>query len=69
MTEQQASSMSYCEVCTRDMRQDTELKRFGKFCCSDEQIELYINAKQIELGLEEQRCLKRRRERRWFGGC
>lgn len=74
MTEQLAekSVESYCEVCGIAVRRDTDLKRFGKFFCSNEHIETYVKAKQIELGLgeeEQQEHHERGRERRrWFGG-
>ncbi|NWG38203.1 hypothetical protein [Nitrososphaera sp.] len=57
---EQASSGLYCEVCGIDVKQDNELKRFGKFFCSKEHMEMYVNAKQRELGA---------RERRRFRGC
>ena len=62
MTEQ-ASSESYCEVCGIGVKQDTDLKRFGKFFCSQEHMEQYVTAKQRELGLGE------RHERRRRFGC
>ena len=75
MTEQQAekSSESYCDVCGIRVKQDTEteLKRFGKFFCSNEHMEMYIKAKQRELGLGEQQQKhheRGRERRRWFGG-
>lgn len=61
MTEQE-SSESYCEVCGIDVKTDTDLKRFGKFFCSQEHMEQYVKAKQKELGLDE-----RHEKRRRFG--
>lgn len=58
---EQASSGSYCEVCGVDVKQDTNLKRFGKLFCSQLHMEQYVKAKQREIGLDE------RRERRRFG--
>lgn len=73
MIEQQAEKKveQYCELCGIDVRQDTELKRFGKFFCSNEHIEEFVKAKQRELGLEEQQGnYKGRRKLSSFdGGC
>ena len=63
MTEQ-TSSESYCEVCGIDVKTDTDLKRFGKFFCSQEHMEQYVKAKQKELGLDE-----RHERRRMRFGC
>lgn len=62
MTEQ--LSKPYCEVCGIDVNSDTELKRFGKFFCSNEHMEQYVKAKQTELGLD-----KRQEKRRIRFGC
>ena len=67
MTEQRATSKSYCDVCGIDVEQDSNLKRFGKFFCSKEHMEAYVRTRQMELGLEGHG--HPRRERRWFGGC
>lgn len=67
MSKQETSANSYCEVCGIDVRQDADLKRFGKFFCSKEHMETYVKAKQRELGLEQ--GSQERRERRGFRGC
>jgi hypothetical protein len=52
MTEQ-TSCTSYYEVCGLDVKQDTDLKRFGKLFCSQEHMEQYVRVRQRELGLDE----------------
>lgn len=51
MTEQ--VSQPYCEVCGVDVKADHNLKRFGKFFCSDGHVQQYVKARQSELGIEE----------------
>lgn len=51
MTEQ--VPQPYCEVCGIDVKADANLKRFGKFFCSDEHMQQYVRARQSELGIEE----------------
>jgi hypothetical protein len=63
MTEQ-TSSTSYCEVCRLDVKQYTDLKRFGKLFCSQEHMEQYVKVRQGELGLDE-----RHERRRMRFGC
>ncbi len=73
MTEQ--VSQPYCEVCGIDVAPNTNLKRFGKFFCSDEHMQQYVRAKQNELGLNEEgergeeRYERRRSRIRFGGGC
>ena len=58
MTEQ--VSQPFCEVCGIDVKADINLKRFGKFFCSDEHMQQYVRVKQSELGLNEERRERRR---------
>lgn len=56
----QQVSQAYCEVCGIDVKADTNLKRFGKYFCSDEHMQQYVKAKQGERGLNEERHERRR---------
>lgn len=65
MTDQQLGSQYYCEICGIDVRQDTELKRFGKLFCSEEHMEQYVKARQSQMGLDREG----RERRRFRVGC
>ena len=70
MSEEEQSTANYCEVCGIDVDQNTKLKRFGKFFCSEEHLNQYIKARQRKMGLGEGEVYEERREpRRRWGGC
>ena len=65
MTDQQIDSQYYCEVCGIDVKQNEDLKRFGKHFCSEEHMEQYVKARQSQLGLDRDG----RERRRFRVGC
>lgn len=69
MTEQGITE-GFCEICGMDVAQDSKLKRFGKFFCSEEHMNQYVKARQKQLGLGNDREAEEKqapRRRRW--GC
>ena len=45
----------YCLICGMDVKEDTAVKRFGKYFCSNEHAEQYVTRKQEERRAREPR--------------
>lgn len=55
----------HCPICGMDVKKENDMKRFGKYCCSEEHAQQYAEQKQDEYKKMEEE--KRKHPRR--GGC
>jgi hypothetical protein len=74
VVEELSSSQSYCEVCGIDVDPNNtttaKLKRFGKYFCSEEHMNQYVNARVKGIGIENSDDTDKQEPRRCrFGGC
>lgn len=54
MAKEELSNQSYCEVCGIDLDPTSSaiLKRFGKYFCSEEHMNQFVNARVKSIGIE-----------------